>query len=776
MEHGESRAPARAIARGVWAAFSAASIVAATGWSTAAVAGSGDVLDEIVIRGQRLAPQELKVPMMIESVTANDVAAAINATNTEDVLKYLPNVLIRKRHIGDTQAPMTTRTSGVGASARSLIYADGVLLSALIANNNTIGSPKWGMVAPEEIERVDVMYGPFAAAYPGNSMGAVVEITTRMPQDLEISGKVQNVWQRFSQYGTRDTYPARQYTAFVGSTVGRVAWWLSANHLDSRSQPLAYATVTRPAATSGAGAPATGSFPDVNRTGAPILVLGGGGMEHQRQDNISGKVRFDISPVLRLTYMAGLFVNDDDAAVESYLRDGAGQPVYAGSLNLDGYNVNVPASAFSNNFYRLDERQLMQSVALKSQTGGPWNFDVVFSDYNYLKATQRFPTTALPAAAAGGAGTLTDGGATGWRTLDAKAIWKPAESDHEVSFGGHFDRYVLGNARYNTAHWIDGPRLALASDSKGKTRSYALWAQDVWTLTQDLALTLGGRYEDWRAFDGLNYSLAPALDVKQPQLTARRLSPKASVRWVALDDVVVTASFGMAYRFPTVSELYQAITTGATLTTPNPNLKPEQAISEELSVEKRFSDGSLRLSVFQEHINDALISQSAPLVAGSTTLFNYVQNVEQVRARGAELVGSWSDVAVQGLELSGSVSFVDPQVTKNPVFPVSIGKQTPQIPQWRATLVATYRPDDKWTLTLAGRYSDRIFATIDNSDIVGHTFQGFEGYLVMDARVHYQINAHWSAAVGVDNFNGRDYFLFHPFPQRAVSTEVKFSY
>lgn len=751
---------------------------AMAGEAQEAAIDSGRVPQEIIVQGQRLAPQELKVPMMIESITADRFAETINATNTEDVLKYLPNVLIRKRHIGDTQAPMTTRTSGVGASARSLIYADGVLLSALIANNNTVGSPKWGMVAPEEIERVDIMYGPFAAAYPGNSMGAVVEITTRMPQDLEISGKVQGVWQKFSQYATSDSYPAQQYTGFVGSTIGKVAWWLSANHLNSRSQPLAYATVARPANPSGAGAATTGSFSDFNRTGAPIFVLGGGGFEHQVQDNITGKVRVDITPTLRLTYMAGMFINNDDSAVDSYLRDSSGATVYAGNLNLSGYNVSVPASAFSNNFYRLDERQLMQSFSAKSETGGAWDYDLVLSDYNYLNAAQWIPTGALPAAAISGPGTLTDGSPTGWRTLDAKAIWRSEGfvGHHELSFGAHADRYVLGNSRYNTANWIDGPAGALTSDSKGKTRTYALWAQDALTFSPDWALTLGGRYEDWRAYDGLNYSLTPALSVQQPELAVSRFSPKASLRWEAAPQLRVTASFGVAYRFPTVAELYQAITTGATLTTPNPNLKPEQAFSEEVSVERSFADGSVRLSLFQEHINDALISQSAPLVAGSTTLFNYVQNVEQVRSRGIELVGTWNDALISGLELSGNVSFVDPRVTKNPVFPITIGKLTPQIPQWRSTLVATYRPDENWALTLAGRYSGRIFATIDNSDFNGHTYQGFEGYFVMDARVHYKINDRVSAAIGIDNLNNRDYFLFHPFPQRSISTEIKFNY
>ena len=38
------------------------------------------------------------------------------------------------------------------------------------------------MIAPEEIERVDVLYGPFSAIYPGNSIGAVVNITTKLPR------------------------------------------------------------------------------------------------------------------------------------------------------------------------------------------------------------------------------------------------------------------------------------------------------------------------------------------------------------------------------------------------------------------------------------------------------------------------------------------------------------------------------------------------------------------------------------------------------------------
>ncbi|NBQ89515.1 MAG: TonB-dependent receptor, partial [Betaproteobacteria bacterium] len=66
-----------------------------------------------------------QVPATQEGVDAQQMTESINVVNTEDALKYLPSLVVRKRRIGDQQAPLATRTSGLGQSARSLIYADG---------------------------------------------------------------------------------------------------------------------------------------------------------------------------------------------------------------------------------------------------------------------------------------------------------------------------------------------------------------------------------------------------------------------------------------------------------------------------------------------------------------------------------------------------------------------------------------------------------------------------------------------------------------------------
>ncbi len=712
--------------------------------------------DDIVVTGQKASG-----PATVESVDADRLEETTAILTPEDSLRYMPSLLVRKRHVGDTQSPLATRTSGVGASARSLIYADGLLLSALIGNNNTSASPRWGMVSPEEIERVDVLYGPFSAAYPGNSIGAVVNITTRLPEKSEGSVSVATSVQSFEQYGTDGVFPARQIGATLGGRSGALSWFASASRVDSKSHPLIYVTVPRPANPGAAGTPVTGAFSDVNRAGAPIFVIGAAGLEDHQQDNLKLKLGWDAGPGLKLTYRGGLFLNDTEAKAKSYLSGNR----FAGTLNIDGRTVNVPASAFSNNYYLQDDRHWMHGLTAEGEAGG-LGWRAVASLYDFDRNEQRLPSGALPAAAAGGPGSIVRLDGTGWRTLDLEL------RRGGLRAGAHYDRFRLNSRRFATADWRDGAPGALTQLAQGRTRTAALWAENEFDLGDTLQMTLGARYEWWRAYGGRNFSLAPALDVAQPRQSADGISPKGSLRWNAARGLSLTLSAGQAYRFPTVSELYQAISTGPSLTVPNPDLRAERARSAELAGMWTNRTGHVRLSLFGESIRNALISQTAPLVPGSTTLFNFVQNIEHVRTAGLELAFERRGLVVPELDLSGSVTLTRPKVVEDVAFPAAEGKDIPQVPRRRATLVLTWRPSEEASLTLAGRYSSRSFGTIDNSDIVAHTYQGFEGYLVVDARANFRIGKQWNAAFGVENLTNDKYFLFHPFPQRSFTAEL----
>ena len=167
----------------------------------------------VTVTGGQPSSLPTQIPTTIEGVTREQIATTINASDSEDALKYLPSLMVRKRYIGDyNHAILSSRASGTGNSARSGVYAGGILLSNYLGNG--IGgltfAPRWSLVTPEEIERVDVMYGPFSAAYPGNSVGAVVDYVTRMPTRFEAHAKVGYVSQPFGLYGTHATYRSWQ--------------------------------------------------------------------------------------------------------------------------------------------------------------------------------------------------------------------------------------------------------------------------------------------------------------------------------------------------------------------------------------------------------------------------------------------------------------------------------------------------------------------------------------------------------------------------------------
>ena len=90
------------------------------------------------------------------------------------------------------------------------------------------------------------MYGPFSAAYPGNSVGAVVDYVTRMPTQFEAHAQGRlSASQPFDLYNTDATFRAWQTSASVGNRSGDWAWLLNFNHTDSHGQPLTFATRAR---------------------------------------------------------------------------------------------------------------------------------------------------------------------------------------------------------------------------------------------------------------------------------------------------------------------------------------------------------------------------------------------------------------------------------------------------------------------------------------------------------------------------------------------------
>jgi iron complex outermembrane receptor protein len=736
-------------------------------------------IDTVVVRGSNPSSLPTQIPTTIEGIGREEIARSINATDAEDALKYLPSLLVRKRYNGDyNHAVLSTRASGTGNSARSAVYADGILLSNYLGNGASF-APRWGMVSPEEIERVDVLYGPFSAAYGGNSVGAVVDYVTRMPTRFEAHAKFAYSRQPFDLYGTHTTYGGRQGSMSLGDRVGRWSWYLDLSRADGEGQPLTFPTRYPSAAVvSGAGVPVTGAVAGQDRTYRDWLILGAATQYHTVQDHVKAKLAYDFSPTLRATYVFGGWKNTSEGRPQSYLRDAGGQPVYGGTVNIGGRAYALAATDFNQSNESL--RHVMHGLTVKSNTRGVFDWEVAASLYDYDKDILRAPTIVLPAAANGGAGRIVNGGGTGWNTFAAKGIWRPdgqpaqGPNAHVVEFGYQREAYKLRSTENATGDWIDGAPGGRNQAFRGRTGIDALYAQDTWKFAPDWKTVLGLRYERWHARDGQTSNATTT--VEQGSRHESYFSPKAALAFQANDDWTLKASLGRAVRMPTVSELYQGGINGAgVLINNDPDLKPERSWTGELTAERKLDGeqmrGLLRLTAFGERTRDALYSQTNVLVMPNVT---NVQNVDRIGTKGLELAWAATDAGLRGLDLNASATWTDSKIDRNDKFPASVGKWQPRIPEWRATGLATYRMNDRLAATLAARYSGRQYSTLDNSDPNGFAYQGASKYFTADMRVTYRIDRQWRIALGIDNLNNYQYWNFHPYPQRTYVAELKF--
>jgi iron complex outermembrane receptor protein len=725
--------------------------------------------------------QRFQLPQESYSITAKQIEETINLKDPEDALKYLPSLFVRKRNDGDNQAVLATRTWGLSSSARTLIYYDDLLISALIGNNNSGASPHWNLVSPEAIARIDFLDGPYSAAYPGNSIGGVLLITSKMPDHaFEIAKETVSI-QPWSQYDTKNTYPSTQTSAAAGNREGGLSWLLTANYQDTYQQPLTYTTNgSVPTGTNG-------TIPALNKQGGIADVVGTGTLAHSQQASGNLRVAYDVAPLVQATYSIGIWNNVQTSSPQTYLTSAAtGLPTFGG------------LAAFASNEYFWNQTHLSNAIALKSDTKGVFDFDLSASSYNYLQDIMLNPFTVGPTGVGySEIGKITRNDGTNWQNIDLKGIWRPFGFDgsQEISFGLHGDRYYLDNPVYQSAVWNTTSSTGtgqLYSEGLGETLTGALWVQDAWKIVPGLKLTLGGRLETWRADDGFNLNtttnaaggITSTAAINQPALSATNFSPKASLSYDPNKDWNITANFGEAYRYPTVTELYQNISVGGVATFANPNLTPEQDLNAELNIERKWADGRIRLTLFDEKVYNAIISQTTDVTnptTGAQVPTTTIGNVAAIQLPGFELSGQKDNVAVQGLQLFGSTTYVDSRILSDPTFvsttgTTADGKHVPNVPIWRATLSATYRPNESWAFTLAARYSGKQFSTLDNTDVVSHVFGAFDYYTVVDMKVHYNATQNFSFDFGIDNLFNEQYFLFHPFPGRTYVLAGKYTF
>jgi len=729
-------------------------------------------------------------PNSISSRTFDQIRTQ-NLFNPEDALKTIPSTAVRKRYIGDRNALVSGRSFGSLQPSRALVYLDGYLLSNFLGR---FDAPRWNMLTPEALERVDVLYGPFSAVHPGNSIGTTVVMTERTPTKLDWGVRVTGSGQRFSQYDTRNGYASGQASGYLGGRIQSGLWGtLAFNHEDATSQPMQWFGVSaNPAGSfpsvSGASTRVSGILYDTDPLGNRRAIFGpnSGAIDHTKQD--TAKLRAGKTfAAIDVSGLAAFWHDDSVNRNQTYLKDATGNPVWEGTVT-DGINTFfIPSSTFGP--ARVTETHGQFGFTAKTRRVAGWNGSVIVSDYRIFRDANRIALNPDPVAASGGAGTVTRRGGTGWDTIEAQATRSPSGGPHALTFGVHRNMYRLKNIVNDAGDWRS-TETALNQSYTGRTSIQAFYAQDAIALTETLKLTLGWRAEWFNAFNG-NQTVhvstctggsgsvclpdSSGAFYKTLAYAGRNLSgqsPKASLSWTLGSRLIIRTSIGRGVRFPNVEELYNGTVTAASVTLSDPGLKAERSTAVEVSAERFWTHHVLRSTFFMDDVRDAILRQTNVLVTPNIT---NISNVDHARTPGLEFVWMADGLPVKRMNLEANLTLADSKVVKNSHDPLSEGKYWLRVPKTRGNVVVSFRPSERWLTSIAYRHQGRSYNDVYNLDINPNVYGGVSSINQIDLRSSYRVRKGVEVAVGLDNLANSHAFVFHPFPGRTAFSELRVS-
>ena len=751
----------------------------------------------------------------VVSVTKQEIDQTVNVMTSAESIQNLPSTLVRERFIGDRNATIEGRINNPQDSARTMLYADGVLLSNYLGNSYAY-PPRWNMVAPVEIERVDAMEGPFSALYGGNSESGVYTITTRMPEHFEFHAEGNSSVQYFTWFEDKETDLSGHMSAAIGDRKENFSYWLIYDRLDAQGQAQTFSqNQFTPKCTAGkclsafggmfapyvAGGTAPNGFPTPGGTLGDIA--GSAGADHSEQHFGKIKLAYDVTPAVRATWQTGFWSLVDNTFVQPYQYTTNGIPLYGlgnGVKINDGPYGSYALGAL--NPTHSNASHLMNTAEFKSDTKGIFDFDLVGTQYNFLRDyTNTYSQYGAVPTAVNTAGVPTawnvnptgsnvNQGGNYWRTFDARFIYRPdfdLFGKHIVSFGLSDWLYSLNSVQTNTDVATANYYYDIASINYGKTDTKSTYIQDEWKFLPQWLLTLGARGDWWTAFDGANDSLSnvtktnPGTLVNYAEAYKGAFSPKGSIEYHVTPDFLVRGSIDRAYRFPTVAEMFQAISTPNTVITNNPNLQPESTTYYDLTAEYHWHnafDGKVgmitpRLSLFNADSWNYIYTQSNTI--GATTL-SQTLNIDKVNFHGIEGVLSLTDIYWHGLSAMTSATFTDSKILGDSLAPWFIGNQVPRIPRIRLHGTISYAPNDTFSVAATMRFATGSFVSLANTDFSHDSYGSTDSsYLVFDAKVQYKFAPGWTASAGINNIgNNKALVNPNPYPERTFFLGVKY--
>ncbi len=725
----------------------------------------GDDSQKLVIWGESKSQKRTDSASSRVTLTAEDMSS-INSTTTEDLVKHVPSLVIRKRFIGDSNGTIGIRGSNMFQTSRSMVFADGVPLHYFLQTRWS-GAPRWSLVSADEIAQVDVIYGPFSAEYGGNAMGGVINIETAIPTERRVHLEAGFFSHDYAELGYDDRLNGNKQFLSYEDVAGDLSFYFSYNHLQNDGHPQTFrfdrgATTDAPDDSSQI-IPVTGGIVGADEYGNQTIYFGDNGIAKAETDNFKIKIGYEFEDWFALFNMAYEDRATNTTAANSYLRDANGNIVWNGDVVQDGLYYSVSERNFAGN--ELERRSLLTGLRVQGELSNDWLLEASLSSFSVLQDETRSSGANKNSPAYQASGTIREYDDTGWQTAKVSLQNDQFMGNKQLSFiaGYEYENYQLTINNYNSDDYQAGVKTELSGTSGGDTMLASFFAQLNWDINQQWNTVIGGRYESWRSENGFFG------DQLHQDRDENRFSPKLSVTYQMNQAWLFRYSAAKAYRFAIVEELFQneRRTQGTSLA--NANLEPEDGFHQNLMLQKNIENGFLRVNYFTEQIDDAIFAQTT--VVDNRAINTFIP-IDTVKTTGVEFIYNQIGLFNNALDLHFNLTYLDSKIDKNSANTALEGNDFPRMPDWRANLTANYHVTEDWNIGAGMRFASSNFGDLDNADTQSNVFGAQDGYLFFDLKTNYQVNQTTRLSFGVDNVTNEVAFVHHPWPQRTYYIEA----
>ncbi|UTH32504.1 TonB-dependent receptor domain-containing protein [Ectopseudomonas hydrolytica] len=579
-----------------------------------------------------------------------EAPASISVISREELQQKRYNNLAQA--LGDVEGidigQGTGKTGGLNISIRgmpsqyTLILIDGRRQNA--AGNvtpNGFGETSTSFMPPlSAIERIEVIRGPMSTLYGSDAMGGVINIITRKV-GKEWSG---SLTQDYTYQENRDFGDTRNTSIYAsGPLIDDLLGLQVRGSLFNREESdLSY-----------------GNGVDVSKRG-PSPVDG-------RTNNLGA--RLTLTP--HENHDFGL---DIERGRQKYNND----ECQLGTL--DGLNNACTLTSTAANGYADELRFEREQIALTHTARlGFGTLDSSLMHNTTETIGRTIPgtigsATAVPGAIAGDDRELE----TTNLVFDTKLV-APIGDSHIGTIGGQWWK----------AEMTDG-----IAQTTFEQKTWALFAEDEWRLRNDLALTLGARYDDHEAFGG-------------------HVSPRAYLVWNTTDNWTMKGGISRGYKTPDLNDLHGGIngvtSQGRVVTIGNPNLKPETTTSSEFGVYfDSLSGFNANATLFHNKFKDKIASGDPvadPLCSGNIAsgglpagTCSQQINIDEAVTQGLELAASWS--FAPAWTLSGNYTYTDSEQKSGD----NKGQPLTNTPEHLANAKLAWQTTDRLSLWLKSEY------------------------------------------------------------------------